>query len=1832
MGAAGLLFAAALCLSLAAAAAADQAARLTADIEFLTSNGSRAVGYPGAAAAAGLIEDRFRDLGLTDVRRQEYPVGMPVDRGASLAVEETGLPIPLLCMWPNLVRTPTLPPAGLRLPLVYAGSGEWAELNGRELEGRAVLMEFNSGLNWLRPASLGAAAVLFIEPGETTVRQAQRKYAVAPLDVPRFWIDNRSGQRLRRRLDEGGELEVTLRGRMDWEMRPAWNLTAVLEGADPKLSEETVVLQAYYDAASVVPALAPGGTAACGIAALLETARHLVEQRPAHSVLFLATSAHYQAQQGIIDFVNRRARTHEEYSARYGEPLDIGLFVGFDLSGGSDQLGVWNNLVGDELRRFFLPYSRIFMARGQAAAGELGRDAGRALVNGVSPVRGRSWESLAPGGINPDAAWAHAAGVPALTLATVNDSRQSEATPLDRGVDTGNLDRQVALLKRMLVGILNDPELSSGRAALAGVVKDRMRDLIVQVRQYPRRSQTPDRPVPGALVVVNTYDKQETGVHGQRVAIADGDGNAVFRGIPSTAEKLAAFELDPKSGAILAAPDLAKRASQHHGKPLPTGYLRAAANRSINIRTIVLFKTRGREIYSLISPRSLLGYGAPTVMNQGGAEPRQYGFLLSKYPEEPAGVLFGPALGGEENRLRFFFGGLLEQRLLLLNSKGHGSEEEARGIGYSLGEEALTRLTEKAARDMWRLDEQRLVKLREHSIGSRSLERLHQGAGELLEEAAAAAAELRWDRYVARAREALGLEARVYPRILETLNDVIKGMVFFLALVVPAAFFGERLFFAAADIRRQLLGLAVLVLLIWMILSQVHPAFDIAHPLVIVLAFTIMAMAILVLWMVSARFNKTAAEYRSRVAQVHKADVSRFGAAYVAFMLGISNMRRRKLRTAMTLITLTLLTFSVLSFTSFEDRVRFVAMPAPFEGERQGLLIRDRNWGMLSYPAWDYARSHFGAAAVLVPRYWHSGHKGSASYVEVRRGKRVARALGMIGLAPGERLVTGVDRCLVAGSFFEEGDEETCLLPDEMADALGISAADAGSVRVRVFGRDLLVRGIFSAAALDDLRDLDGGSLTPIDTRVAAFDPLDQLLEAAEEEGGEEAAVVEMTAALHLPAANVLITPHRTQQDFGGSLHSVAARFREDSRPVELIEKYLLRVAAFMYAGIPDDAGGISVYRYSSVGLTSVQGLGALAIPAVIAALIVLNAMLGAVYERFREIGIYSSVGLAPVHISVLFLAEATVYAILGVTMGYLLGQGLGKVLIALDMLSGITLNYSSVSAVVAALSVMAIVLLSTLHPARVAARVAVPEAVRRWRPPDPDGDRWVFAFPFNVSESEAAATCGFLHSFFAAHGGAVGGRMYTEGLALQRRQTPAGASYSIDFRMWLSPYDLGVSEKVRLELTPAADAPGLYAIAVEIERVSGEQLNWRRLNGPFFKVLRRQLLIWNTLPAETRDGHRRTAEQLLEAGKPEEPESPGPRLAAVPGEDPGETGEQRRSPFSWRAIAIGAAGAAAVGVGAPYCVFMLKGSWMAINSTVPIAIFYFFIVVVIVNVILRSGGEEVGAPQGGPDPGLRHADHGRGGTQPGLRRLRHPLYRRILLLRHPGKQVVGHVPGRRPGVDGPRHRRRGAVARGPAAGGAGSLAGLGRAADLVVPLLPRPEPDDDLPQRDPPPAVVGSRAARVPDGAGAAAHDRALPGGLRTARSLLQEPLGLDRISRAVPAARPARAAALLPGGSRLQPELRRPVADGRRLHSQVPHQLRLGRDFLSRQSRCHHEHLGLLDSRGVPEGAVGQIRGRPDRDPELLLAALGRPRPPRRPGPAGSSSPGACGSPGAT
>ena len=156
--------------------------------------------------------------------------------------------------------------------------------------------------------------------------------------------------------------------------------------------------------------------------------------------------------------------------------------------------------------------------------------------------------------------------------------------------------------------------------------------------------------------------------------------------------------------------------------------------------------------------------------------------------------------------------------------------------------------------------------------------------------------------------------------------------------------------------------------------------------------------------------------------------------------------------------------------------------------------------------------------------------------------------------------------------------------------------------------------------------------------------------------------------------------------------------------------------------------------------------------PIVIASMIVLNTMLGSVFERVHEIHIFSSIGLAPSHIGMLFIAEALVYAILGSVLGYLLGQFTSKVLVFFGWLPDLYLNFSSTSAVMTTLIVVAVVLLSTLYPARKAAEVATPAVDRTWKVPEPDGDHWKVPLPFAVTGDQAAGMNSFLGEWFRAY------------------------------------------------------------------------------------------------------------------------------------------------------------------------------------------------------------------------------------------------------------------------------------------------------------------------------------------------------------------------------------------------------------------------------------------------------------------------------------------------
>ena len=76
---------------------------------------------------------------------------------------------------------------------------------------------------------------------------------------------------------------------------------------------------------------------------------------------------------------------------------------------------------------------------------------------------------------------------------------------------------------------------------------------------------------------------------------------------------------------------------------------------------------------------------------------------------------------------------------------------------------------------------------------------------------------------------------------------------------------------------------------------------------------------------------------------------------------------------------------------------------------------------------------------------------------------------------------------------------------------------------------------------------------------------------------------------------------------------------------------------------------------------------------------------------------------------------------------------------LATGALPGLTLNFSSTSAVMSAGIVMGVVLLSTIYPSRKAAQIAAPAMNEEVFETDPDGDEWTLPLPFSISAAEAA-------------------------------------------------------------------------------------------------------------------------------------------------------------------------------------------------------------------------------------------------------------------------------------------------------------------------------------------------------------------------------------------------------------------------------------------------------------------------------------------------------------
>jgi hypothetical protein len=178
----------------------------------------------------------------------------------------------------------------------------------------------------------------------------------------------------------------------------------------------------------------------------------------------------------------------------------------------------------------------------------------------------------------------------------------------------------------------------------------------------------------------------------------------------------------------------------------------------------------------------------------------------------------------------------------------------------------------------------------------------------------------------------------------------------------------------------------------------------------------------------------------------------------------------------------------------------------------------------------------------------------------------------------------------------------------------------------------------------------------------------------------------------------------------------------------------------------------------------------------------------------------------------------------------------------------------------------MATVLVSAVYPAYRASKSANPGLSRSWKMPAADGDRLDITFPFTVSAYDITGVVSFLGEHFRRHDDAGLGDFAAHDVALTKS---ADGHLELRAELALAPFDLGVTESVRLVAVPS-QIEAVDEVMIEIVRKSGTAGDWYRLNRVFIKDLRRQFLLWRTLSTELIEQYRmQTLEQLGEAGPP---------------------------------------------------------------------------------------------------------------------------------------------------------------------------------------------------------------------------------------------------------------------------------------------------------------------------------------------------------------------------
>jgi hypothetical protein len=321
-------------------------------------------------------------------------------------------------------------------------------------------------------------------------------------------------------------------------------------------------------------------------------------------------------------------------------------------------------------------------------------------------------------------------------------------------------------------------------------------------------------------------------------------------------------------------------------------------------------------------------------------------------------------------------------------------------------------------------------------------------------------------------------------------------------------------------------------------------------------------------------------------------------------------------------------------------------------------------------------------------------------------------------------------------------------------------------------GIKLKVVGIYDENGVSELTEPDGSSWLP-----------------------KRLGTIASEAPKPAPAAYLILTSPATAIKLGGEITGTYCVVR-DKNQTDILARRLITLGDYaIIAAVPGDI----VKKYCKGVFVEVVGFTVI-VPIAIAILNIASVFYASVYERKREIFIFSAMGSNPVQIFTIFVAEASILGLLGGATGYILSMAIFKAFNVFDVVIPVNVKISATNMSIVVFFSVFISFISSGLPSLQASKIVTPSLVRKWRMEKSvvQDTTWKISTPFRISKEKIDAFVDFSFKRLQQYGSGLD--VSITDVRKQKQEFSNKVNYILSFRYKHQPFSASVMAELREE------------------------------------------------------------------------------------------------------------------------------------------------------------------------------------------------------------------------------------------------------------------------------------------------------------------------------------------------------------------------------------------------------------------------------------------------